>query len=143
MEFQSNPYLIWLLVPGLITLGIGLYIQSRPIKKRESNVFSLLMFGGTLWAFANAVQLITPDPSWQRNWTTLKYLGIMLIPTAWFLLSIKFTGYAREQIEKVEKWLWSIPALLYLSLLTNGYHKLFFASSKIVTIGGYAALESE
>jgi phosphoserine phosphatase RsbU/P len=143
MEFQSNPYLIWQLIPGLITLGIGLYIQSRPIKKRESNVFSLLMFGGSLWAFANAVQLITPDPGWQKNWNYLKYLGIMIIPTAWFLLSLKLTGYAREQIEKVKKWLWFVPALLYLSLLTTGYHKLFFESSEIITLGGYAALESE
>ena len=55
MQLQTNPYLIWQLTPGLILFGIGLYIQSRPIKKRESNVFSLLMFGGSLWAFANAI----------------------------------------------------------------------------------------
>jgi len=142
MEIQSNPYLIWQLIPGIITLGIGLYIQSRPIKKRESNVFSLLMFEGSLWAFANAIQLITPDPGWQRTWNNITYLGIMIIPTAWFLLSVKLTGFAREQIEKVEKWLWSVPALLYLSLLTTGYHKLFFASSEIVNVGGYAALQN-
>ncbi len=46
MEFQTNPYLIWELIPGIALIGIGLYIQSRPVKKRESNVFSLLMFAG-------------------------------------------------------------------------------------------------
>ena len=117
MQIQSNPYLIWLLVPGVITLGIGLYIQSRTIKKRESNVFSALMFGGSLWAFALALQLITPDLGWQRIWNWVTYLGIMTVPTAWFLLSVKLTGIARELIEKVEKWFWSVPAILFLFVL--------------------------
>jgi hypothetical protein len=143
MEFQSNPYLIWQLVPGLITLGIGLYIQSRPMKKRESNVFSLLMFGGSVWAFANAIQLITADIGWQKIWNTLTYLGIMLIPTAWFLLSVKLTGIGRETIEKVERWLWFIPGILYLSMLSNRSHHLFFRSTEIINVGGYASLENE
>jgi len=45
MELQTNPYLIWQVIPGIILLGIGVYIQSRPVKKRESNAYSLLMFG--------------------------------------------------------------------------------------------------
>ena len=143
MEFQTNPYLIWQLIPGAITLGIALYIQSRPIKKRESNVFSLLMFGGSLWAFANAIQLITPDAGWQRTWNGVTYLGIMTVPTAWFLLSVKLTGFARDRIEKIEKLLWGAPALLYIFLLTSGYHKLFFESFAIVKVGAYAALENK
>ena len=142
MEFQSNPYLIWQLISGVITLGIGIYIQSRPVKKRESNVFSALMFGGSLWAFADAIQLITPNPGWQNAWNTIKYLGVMVIPTAWFLLSIKLTGFARERIEKFEKWLWIVPALLYLFLLTSGIHKFFFNSYEIVNIGQYAILKN-
>ena len=142
MEFQTNPYLIWQLITGAITLGIALYIRSRPIKKRESNVFFLLMLGGALWAFANALQLITPDTNWQRTWNGVTYLGIMTVPTAWFLLSIKLTGFARDRIEKIEKWLWVIPALLYILLLTSGFHKLFFESFAIVKVGGYAVLEN-
>jgi sigma-B regulation protein RsbU (phosphoserine phosphatase) len=143
MEFQSNPYLIWQLIPGIILLGIGLYIQSRPIKKRESNVFSAMMFGGSLWAFTNAIQLITPDIGWQKAWNSITYLGIMVIPTAWFLLTFKLTGFARERIDKLEKRLWVIPILLYLSLLTTEFHRFFFVSYEIVTVGGYASLENE
>ena len=126
MEFQSNPYLIWQLIPGIILLGIGLYIQSRPVKKRESNVFSAMMFAGSFWAFANVIQLISPALGWQKAWNNITYLGIMVVPTAWFLLSVKLTGFVRERIEKVEKWFWGIPVLLYLSLLTTAIHRLFF-----------------
>jgi len=142
MQFQTNPYLIWQLIPGLILLGIGLYIQSRPVKKRESNVFSLLMFSGALWAFALAVQLITPDLGWQRFWNGVTYLGIMVVPTSWFLLSVKLTGFLREWVEKNERFLWLVPAILYLSLLTSGLHKLFFTSFDAITVGGYVVLEN-
>lgn len=142
MELQTNPYLIWQALPGLILLGVGFYIQSRPVKKRESRAFALLMFAGSLWAFANAVQLITPDMGWQRFWNLATYLGIMVVPTAWLLLSVKLTGVMREQIEKIEKYLWIPPAFFYLVLLTNGFHHLFVKSFAAVTAGGYAALEN-
>jgi PAS domain S-box-containing protein len=142
MEFQTNPYLIWQIIPGIILLGIGLYIQSRPVKKRESNVFSLLMFAGSLWAFANAIQLITPNLGWQRFWNVLTYLGIMTVPTAWFLLSVRLTGFLRGRIGKFERYFWIPPAILYLFLLTSGFHKLFFISFETVSVGGYVALEN-
>jgi hypothetical protein len=95
MEFQSNPYLVWQLIPGIVLLLIGLYIQSRPIKKRESNAFALMMFAGSLWAFANAIQLITPNVPWQRFWHAVTYIAIMAVPTSWLLLSVKLTCCSR------------------------------------------------
>jgi len=142
MTYQTNPYLVWQLIPGLILLGIAIYVQSRPVKKRESNAFTLFLFGGSLWAFSNAIQLITPNPGWQKVWNSASYLGIMIVPTAWFLLSVKLTGFARVQIEKIEKWLWFVPAFFYLALLTSTFHKLFFTSYEIVEVGGYASLEN-
>jgi len=142
MELQTNPYLIWHLIPGMALLGIGLYIQSRPIKKRESNVFSWLMFSCSLWAFADAIQLVTPNIGWQRFWNGLTYLGIMTIPTAWFLLTVKLTGLLRAWVERFEKYFWIPPAILYLFLLTSGSHKLFFTSFEAVAVGGYVALEN-
>ena len=141
MQFQTNPYLIWQLIPGIILLGIGSYIQSRPVRKRESNVFSVLMFGGSLWAFANATLYISPNLGWQKTWDTIQYLGVMTVPTSWFLLSAKLTGFARVQINRIEKWLWVIPILFYISCLTTGFHKLFFVDSRIVSANGYAILE--
>ena len=134
MQLQTNPYLIWELLPGVILLAIGLYIQSRPVKKRESNAFSLLMFGGSLWAFSSAIQFISPNAQWQIFWNLFVYLGIMLVPTSWFLLAVKLTGFAREWIEKVERWFWSIPAFLYLFLLTTSFHKLFFTNYKVIIL---------
>jgi phosphoserine phosphatase RsbU/P len=141
VEFQTNPYLIWQLIPGFALLSIGFYIQSRPIKKRESNVFSLLMFGGAFWAFANAIQLMTPNVTWQMIWNTLTYAGIMVVPTAWFLLSSRLTGFQKEWLEKFEKYFWLPPAILYLLLLTNGVHENFFSASFTIALDEYVVLK--
>ena len=142
MELQTNPYLIWQLIPGVALLLIGIYIQSRPVKKRESDAFSWLMFAGSLWAFSNAIQLITPNASWQRFWNSITYLGIVIVPTSWFLLSVKLTGVLREQVEKREKYLWIPPLTLYLFIPTSIFHSFFFKSYNTVMVGGYVALEN-
>ncbi|HET9908976.1 MAG TPA: PAS domain S-box protein [Anaerolineales bacterium] len=143
MQFQTNPYLIWQLLPGIVLISIGLYIQSRPVKKRESNNFSLMMFAGSLWAFANAIQLITPNPTWQRFWHAVTYVAIMTVPTSWFLLSTKLTNFFPERIDKIEKYLWYPPAVFYLFLITSGWHGLFFTATNVVSVGGYVSLEDE
>jgi len=140
MELQTNPYLAWQLTPGLILLGIGLYIQSRPIKKRESNAFSFMMFGGAWWAFANAIQAMFPNPSWQWIWYNLMYLGIMIIPTSWFLLAVKLTGVFREYVEKYENRFWIAPIVTYLLLLTSAFHQSFIASYDIGSVNGFVFL---
>ena len=142
MAFQTNPYLIWQLIPGVALLVIGFYIQSRPVKKKESNAFSALMFAGSLWAFADAIQLSSPDLGWQKFWNTLRYLGIMVVPTAWFLISVKFTGILRKQIDKVQKHLWIFPAIFYLFTITNWLHNLFFKSQIMVSVGSFSILEN-
>lgn len=141
MEFQSNPYLVWQIIPGFVLLGIGLYVRSRAIKKRETNVFSLLMFGAALWAFANAVQLLSPKFEWQAFWSHFKYAGIMIVPTAWCLLTVKLTGIFRTAFERVGWRIWLIPTFLYLLHLTNFIHGQFFHESELVFAGGYVSLE--
>ncbi|MCE7859964.1 MAG: PAS domain S-box protein [Chloroflexi bacterium CFX2] len=143
MVLQTNPYLVWQLIPGITLAVIGLYILSRPVKRRESNAFITLMLGGSLWAFADAIQVLTPDMAWQSTWSDVKYVGIMLIPTAWLLLAVNLTNLPPPRIRKYDSFFWVIPALTYLALLSNDYHRFFFKTPGISTEGGYVVLEFE
>jgi len=143
MEFQENPYLIWQLIPALVTIWLGIYVQSRPRKKPESNVLSLLVFAGAFWSLANAIQLASPDHSWQLFWHRVAFGAIVTIPTAWFFLAVKFTGYFRKQVERLHLLYFVAPGLTILAILTNPYHKLFFPSSGIITLNGFSILASD
>lgn len=143
MIFQANPYLIWQLTPGIITLALGLYILSRPQKKRESIILSAFMFSGAIWSLANAVQGIIPSYSWQLFWNTFSYIGILIIPTAWFFLVVSFTGYLEERVKKRQSWFWVVPACTFLLILTNNYHHLFFSSLELESHRGFVFLGIE
>ncbi|HBG74875.1 MAG: hypothetical protein A2X25_07755 [Chloroflexi bacterium GWB2_49_20] len=140
MQFQTNPYLIWQLIPAFTTLWLGIYVQSRPRKKPESNVLALMMFAGAFWPLMNAIQLVSPAPAWQIFWHTATFAAIVVIPTAWFLLAVKFSGYFREQITKVQGQLFVIPTMTLLAVLTNGEHNLFFSSSQMIVFNGFTTL---
>src|SRR6056297_506074 len=143
MVFQSNPYLVWQLVPAVLTLAIGLTIRIRKPGSRGSRVFSLLMYAGSLWAFANALQLVSPDPSWQRLWNGVLYAAVMVVPTAWLLFAVRITGVAADRLDRLGGWVWAPPALLYATLLTTPLHGLFFADHAMAQSEGYVALRHD
>lgn len=141
MAFQTNPYLVWQLVPAALTLLIGLTIQMRGPSRRGSRVFSLLMYAGSLWALASAIQLVSPDPVWQRIWNRVLYAAVMVVPTAWMLFAIRITGVAAELADRLSWWIWTPPALSYATLLTTPLHGLFFADSAMIESDTYVGLE--
>jgi PAS domain S-box-containing protein len=140
MEFQTNPYIIWQIIPVLINILLVSYIQNRPRKKPESNVLSGLLIAGAFWSLMNVFQLASPDLAWQSFWHTASFVPVVIIPTAWFLLAVKFTGYFQVQVERIRGLFLVIPSLTMVILLTNGYHEQFFSSYKIIPVNEFAIL---
>jgi PAS domain S-box-containing protein len=140
MQIQSNPFLIWQLIPALATLWLGLYVKSRTRKKPESNTLALMLFAESAWSLFSAIQLFSPNSSWQIFWHSISFFAIVIIPTAWFMLAVKFTGYLRERVTKVEATFYLIPILTLLAILTNGRHLLFFKNSFLIIHNGFASL---
>jgi len=140
MQFQTNPYLIWQLIPVFVTLWLGIYVQSRPQKKPESDVLTLLMFAGAFWSLADAIQLISPNETWQTFWHLVASMTIPVIPAVWFVLAVKFSGYFRKQMKRLQGLLYIEPILAILAMLTNGFHHLFFASKQMIDFEGLAVL---
>lgn len=143
MQFQSNPYYILQIISTVTMLGIALYIYARPRKKPETNALALLMLGGAIWSLANVLQWMSPDFNWQARLNMLLYLGIILVPTAWFLFAVRYTGIGFIRIEKIRPWLWIFPALTLIALITNDFHHLFFLTQEIIFIDNFGVITSE
>jgi len=143
MKFQSNPYLAWQVVSTMIILGIVFYIQTRPRKKSKARVLALMMFGGALWSLVNIIQWISPDFAWQASWNLLVYVGILIVPTAWFMFSIRYTGIGIILLEKLGLGIWLVPAITFIAIFTNDIHQLYYLDQKIVLINGFAVIDSK
>ena len=140
MEFQINPYLIWQMVPVLVTIWLGIYVQSRPQKKPESDVLTTLMFAGAFWSLADAIQLISPNAVWQSFWHMVASVTIPVVPAVWFVLAIKFSGYFRNGLKKLQGFLFIEPSLAILAMLTNPLHNQFFSSKQMINFNGLDVL---
>src|SRR5690606_24971591 len=79
---------------------------------------------------------------WQRTWDSITYVGIMTVPTACFLMSVQLTGYWRRHVAKLKPWLLVIPAVLFVIMLTDDYHHLFFVGSEMLDWGSYVEYET-
>lgn len=142
MHYQSNPYLVWQLISIVTTLGITVYIQTRPRKKRESTALALVMFAGAIWSLGNLIQWMSTDFGWQVGWNIVVYIGIVIIPTAWFLFSLRYTGIGLFLLDNRQYLFWIVPILTYVAIITNDIHHLFFSSQEIVVIRGFSILSS-
>jgi len=142
MQIQSNPYIIWQIISTLITLGIFLYIETRPKKKPKTRLLSLLMLGGTVWSLANIIQWLSPEFDWQARWNTVVYIGILIVPTAWLLFSIKYTSIGTGFSKKIGLGFWIMPVLIYIAVISNDFHQLFYISQKIININDFAIIKS-
>jgi len=140
MQYQTNPYLIWQLIPVFVTLWLGIYVQTRLYKKPESDVLARLMFAGAFWSLANAIQLVSPNETWQIFWHQVTFAGIVVIPAIWFVLAVKFSGYFRKQINKYQGLLYVVPSMTILAILTNENHGLFFTTKKMIDFNGLMVL---
>lgn len=140
MQIQSNPFFIWQLIPAMATLWLGLYVKSRTRKKPESNSLALMLFAESAWSLFNIIQLFNPNSPWQDFWHSISFLAIVIIPTAWFMVVTKFTGYLKESVSRYKKYFIVVPILTLVSLLTNSQHRLFFLASENVFYNGFSSL---
>jgi sigma-B regulation protein RsbU (phosphoserine phosphatase) len=140
MQIQTNPYLIWQIIPALATLWLGIYVRNRPRKKPASNALALLLFSESAWSLFSAIQLFSPNSTWQNFWHTVSFLAIVIIPTALFLLAARFTGYLTLQLHKARILLLIVPMMTLLAVFTNSVHHLFFVSTSQVSFQGFSTL---
>jgi len=100
------------------------------------------MLGGTVWSLANIIQWLSPEFDWQARWNTVVYIGILIVPTAWLLFSIKYTSIGTGFSKKIGLGFWIMPVLIYIAVISNDFHQLFYISQKIININDFAIIKS-
>ncbi|TVQ24912.1 MAG: GAF domain-containing protein [Spirochaetaceae bacterium] len=143
MALPPTPYLAWQLVPAALMALIGLSIQLRGLRTAGARAFVLLLYTGSVGALAGAIQLVSPDPLWQRLWRTVLYASVMVVPTAWFLLAVRITTISEDTLDRLGWWIWAPPALLYGLFVTTRLDGIFIAHtvySYLLLLGGAALI---
>ena len=76
---------------ALVLAGLASYVGRRT-GSRAGLSLSVLLVAGAWWAATYAVELSTPDLVARGHWGDLKYLGIAVLPPAFLVFVLQYTG---------------------------------------------------
>jgi len=90
--------------------------------------FALLMLTVVVWSLAYAFELSSAYLPAKLFWTRVEYIGIVLLPAAWFAFACQYTGHASWLGRRAIVLLAVEPVAILLLIWTNEYHTLFWRS---------------
>ncbi len=99
MSFQSTPYTAPVFLSAVVGLGVALFaLQHR--ERPGARPLALFMIGASLWSFAEGMNLAHADPAGMVFWTKMELVISGLVPVAFLLLVLEYTGNE----ERVRSW---------------------------------------
>jgi len=138
MELQYNPFVLPLVIAGLIMAGLAAYAWRRR-SAPGALAFALLMLVATEWALAYAVQVAGLDIPTQMLWSNVKYVGIVGCPLMWILFAFQYSGLEKWATRRNVLLLSIVPALTLILVWTDQWHGLVRRDWRMVTLGSYPA----
>src|SRR5262245_19864096 len=139
MSWRFTPYVI----PEVISVAVAAWLMLTIWRRRSAPgaiPFLLVLLGLTVWSLGYAVELGSAGLPTVIFWANIAWLGKLLMPPAWFIFALQYTGRARWL---THRWVVLLTSLQFLTLLliwTNGLHGVIFSSSRLDTSASFSAL---
>ena len=139
MGWHHTPYTYVLFVGGIVALLGAVYAWWRGLHNSQSLV--VLKVASFVWLIGYGFEIGLSDLGDKVFWSKVQYLGIVTVPTAWFVFAMVYTGRERW-IQRRTIALLSILPLFTLTLVwTNGLHGLIWERTAIGPDGTFLALD--
>jgi len=108
---QSSPYILPLAISFVITGSLGIYAWQRRRTAVGAAPFAAMMFGAAVWALGDAASWASPDPAVQYFCRRVTFMGVVVVPVAWFVFAVKYTGRGRWLTRQRLPFFLIIPAI--------------------------------
>jgi PAS domain S-box-containing protein len=134
MTWQLTPYLFPTLAAVAVSVLVvifawrhGDYPGARPL--------TVLALGAAWWSLTYVVGLATTDPTLKLFAYKLAYPAIGIIPVAWVVFAIEYTGRLRVPTRRELGGLLLVPASVVLLVWTFEHHGLIWSSVELLSVG--------
>lgn len=84
--------------------------------------FAMMMMGLSVWSLTSALELGTQVSSTARLWRTLQLVGSAVMPVAWFVFAVRYSGMDRSLSSNRRRALYLIPFVTIALAATNELH---------------------
>jgi len=101
---------------------------------------TILLVGQCWWSASLIFQLQATTLEAKIIWVNVSWIGVVLIPVAWMLFALEYTGRDQYIRPRYVGLLSFVPAITVLLALTGPYHDLFYVDSHLIEQGGRLAI---
>lgn len=126
---QFPPAFFVLLTAGLLTGWLCWFVARNLSAALGARPLFLLLLGSTYWSLMYAAQNLLTISPWKEWVDVAVNPGIMLVPAAWLLFSLEYSGRGRRVTRRLITLLAVEPLITLLLIFTNRFHHLYYASA--------------
>lgn len=126
--FQFPPAFFILMAAGLLTGWLAWFVARNLSAALGARPLFFLLLGSAYWSLMYAAQNMLTRPPWKEWLDVAVNPGIMLVPAAWLLFSLEYSGRGRLITRRLIALLAVEPLIALLLILTNRFHHLYYAS---------------
>ena len=132
-QFSLDPFPA-LLATLIATSLAALASRRRPL--RGLPAFLGFMLGVAIWSLGYALELASVDLPVQILWAKVEYIGIVTVPTGWFVFVLQYVSRLKT-LSRRTVWLLAVVPLTVLALVwTNESHHLIWARTEQTVFDG-------
>lgn len=128
-----------LMINALLLFFLALYFYRKKAEPLAEILWWLMLAAGW-WSLSYGFELTVKSDRLLHLLLSLEYPAVMTLPVFWLLFAIRLTGYSFPKKMHVG-WLFVLPAINWLLLLSNPLHGLFYESASISTSFAYSYVE--
>ena len=126
------PYIAIQLTVAATVLVLAV-ISWRRRRTRGAVELTFLCFALAIWISGSATENAQTDLGAALLWARVKYFGLLLIPPAWLVFTLRYTGRLVRITARMVALLSIHPILSLLLIWTTEFHGLYWSSYRIAT----------
>lgn len=97
--------------------------------------FTVVLLSVAAWAFAYTMELLSTDVAGTLFWAKASYLGIEVLPVAWILFALEYSGNERWSSRSLLALLSIAPIVFTALVWTNEAHELIWTGTTPMPFG--------
>jgi len=97
--------------------------------------FTVVLLAVAAWAFAYTMELLSTDVAGTLFWAKASYFGIEILPVAWILFALEYSGNERWSSRSLLALLAIEPVVVTVLVWTNEAHGLIWADTMPIPFG--------
>ena len=111
-------------------------------RHRPARTVTVIILACAEWMLGYALELSSANLQTKVFWAKVQYLGIVIVPTAWFAYILQYTGRSKWLTRRILALLSLLPTIILLLAFTNEAHGLIWARVVLNTDGPFLLLDS-